>query len=317
MNEKIVLEKAAYEVAKKMSVPPFIFQIPINKGRKDFEEAQSIPIKMYPAKILMNSVNTNGHGCIKVYIVIPPHNTPPKNIIFYIHGAGWVFGSFNTHKKLVRELAYRTNSIVIFPEYTRSPEARFPVAIEQCYSILKQIPNILKNNNIDAPLDSLIVAGDSVGGNMAISMVFLAKYKHGPKIRKLLLYYPVTNDNFNTNSYIKFATNYYLYRDGMKWFWYNYEPNRRCRNNILATPLKSCLKQLEGFPDTLILNGEADILIDEGKAFANRLRLAGNSVTQVTFQGMIHDFVMLNSLDNTNACRAAMNLSTKWVNQKN
>lgn len=315
MNEKIVLETAACEVAKQSSIPPLIYMLPVDQGRKVLEDAQNSYVYMYPANIKLNRINTNCHGYINVYIVTPDYFSDIQNIIFYIHGAGWVFGSFHTHEKLVRELAYRTNSVIIFPEYTRSPEVKFPVAIEQCYSILNQIPNILKYNNIMMPMNSLIVAGDSVGGNMTIAMSLLSKFQGGPKIRKQLLYYPVTNDNFNTKSYIEFATNYYLYRNGMKWFWNNYEPNLQKRNNILATPLKASLEQLKGLPDTMILNGEADVLRDEGKAFANKLREAHVNVTQVTFQGIIHDFVMLNSLNETNACRSAMSLSTKWINE--
>ena len=317
MNSKIILEKPACEVARQSSKPPLIFQLPVEEGRKKLEEAQNMPVYMCPANIKVNSIDTKCHGCINVYTVIPNYYNTTKNIIFYIHGAGWVFGSFHTHEKLVRELAYRTNSIVIFPEYTRSPEAKFPIAIEQCYSILNQIPEILKQYNITANLNTLTVAGDSVGGNMAIAMTLLSKEKNGPKIHKQLLYYPITNDNFNTNSYIEFANGYYLYRDGMKWFWNNYEPNIQKRNNILATPLKATLEQLRNLPDAMILNGEADVLRDEGEAYANRLREACNDVTAVRFQGIIHDFVMLNSLDNTNACRAAMDLSVSWINKKN
>lgn len=148
-------------------------------------------------------------------------------------------------------------------------------------------------------------------------MTFMAKYQNGPKIHKQLMYYPVTNDNFETNSYLQFATGYYLYREGMIWFWNQYEPNELKRKSILATPLKASLEQLCNLPDAMILNGEADVLRDEGEAYANQLREAGNNVTAIQFQGMIHDFVMLNSLDQTNACRAAMDVSTDWINRKN
>lgn len=318
MSSKIVLEKAAYEVAKQSSVRPLIFELPVEEGRKVLENAQkNTPVYMYPANIQVDFIDTLKHGCINVYTVIPSYYEKVRNVIFYIHGAGWVFGSFHTHEKLVRELAYRTNSVVIFPEYTRSPEARFPVAIEQCYYILNQIPSILKGKNINANINTLTVAGDSVGGNMSIAMTLMSKFQKGIKIHKQLLYYPVTNNNFNTNSYYEFANGYYLYREGMKWFWNQYEPDLRKRSSVLITPLKASLEQLRNMPDAMILNGEADVLRDEGEAYANKLREAGNSVTAVRFQGMIHDFVMLNSLDQTNACKAAMDISTSWINRKN
>lgn len=166
-------------------------------------------------------------------------------------------------------------------------------------------------------MNTLSVAGDSVGGNLAIEMTLMAKFRNGLNISKQLLYYPVTNDDFNTESYMQFATGYYLYRDGMKWFWNQYEPDINRRNTIFATPLKATLEQLKNLPDAMILNGEADVLRDEGEAYANKLREACNDVTALQFQGMIHDFVMLNSLDQTNACRAAMDVSTSWLNRKN
>ena len=314
---KVVLEDAACEVAKQSSKPPLIFQLPVNQARKVLEDAQSSPINMYPANVYLNCIDTHCHGKINVHIVVPSYFSESRSVIFYIHGAGWVLGSFHTHEKLARELAYRTNSVVIFPEYTRSPEARFPVAIEECYSILNQIPKILEYNNIVGDINTLTVAGDSVGGNMAIAMALISKFKNGPKIHKELLYYPVTNDNFNTDSYMQFACGYYLYRNGMKWFWNKYEPNARKRKSILATPLNASIEQLKCMPDTIVLNGEADVLRDEGQAYANKLRRAGNDVISLRFQGMIHDFVMLNSLDKTNACRAAMDSSTEWINRKN
>ncbi len=310
---KIVLEKEALEVAKNSSVLPLIYMLPVKEGRDILENLQNSYVYKYPCTIDLTKVTTN-YGTINVYIVKGNNSIEYKNIIFYIHGGGWTFGSFHTHEKLVRELAYRTNSILIFPEYTRSPEAKFPIAIEQCYTVLNEIPNILINNNINICSYNLIVGGDSVGGNMAIALSILSKY-NGPKINKLLLYYPVTDDNFNNFSYQRFANDYYLYKDGMKWFWNNYEPNIKRRSNILATPLKANIEQLNNLPQTLIINGEADVLRDEGIAFANKLRQAGNDVTSIIFEGMIHDFVMLNSLDQTNACRAAMDISTDWINK--
>ena len=166
-------------------------------------------------------------------------------------------------------------------------------------------------------LETLTVAGDSVGGNMATVMTILSKFRNGPKIHKQLLFYPVTNACFNTNSYIEFASDYYLYRDGMIWFWDQYTKSKEDRNDIYASPLRASIEQLRGLPDAIILNGEADVLRDEGEAYARKLRLAEVDVTAIRYQAMIHDFVMLNSLNNTSACRAAMDSATQWINRKN
>ncbi len=270
---------------------------------------------MYPANISVSKIDTGKWGTISVYFVMPQSSDPVCNVIFYIHGAGWVFGSFHTHEKLVRELAARTNSLVVFPEYTRSPEAKYPVAIEQCYYVLSHIREIIEKIFSNINYRTLTVAGDSVGGNMAIAMIFMAKKRNGPKVQKLLLYYPVTNACFDTPSYRKFASNYYLYREGMKWFWRQYTNCESDRNQITASPLRADLKCLKDFPETMIINGQADVLRSEGEAFGEKLRCAGVAVTALRVQGIIHDFVMLNALDKTNACRTAMDASTEWINR--
>ena len=127
----------------------------------------------------------------------------------------------------------------------------------------------------------------------------------------------MTNACFNTASYCEFAECYYLYRAGMMWFWDQYTTSECCRNQITASPLRACTDHLTDLPQAMILNGQADVLRDEGEAYAEKLRAAGVSVTALRFQAIIHDFVMLNVLDQTNACRAAMDVSTEWINRKN
>lgn len=312
----VPLEKAAKTVCDQSAIPPLIFQLPPEEGRERLEKAQDSPVFKYPANISVTKVNTGGWGRIPVYFVMPRCSLPVRHVIFYIHGAGWVFGSFHTHEKLVRELAARTNSLVVFPEYTRSPEAKYPVAIEQCYYVLSHIWEII-GYNCDMSHSTLTVAGDSVGGNMAIAMTLMARERYGPVIQKQLLYYPVTNACFDTPTYKQFAVNYYLYRAGMQWFWQQYTSCEAERNQITASPLRAETECLRGLPEAMIINGQADVLRSEGEAFGEKLRCAGVMVTALRVQGIIHDFVMLNSLDQTNACRVAMDASTDWINRKN
>lgn len=317
LQRRISLEQEATVVCNESAVPPLIFQVPPKVGRLRLEEAQSTPIEMYPANIWKVLADTGKWGTISVYIVMPKELLTPSNVIFYIHGAGWVFGSFHTHEKLIRELAVRTGCLLIFPEYSRSPEVQYPVAIEQCYDVLCQIPRITAKKGFEIKSDTLTVAGDSVGGNMAIAMSFMSKDRGGPYIQKQLLYYPVTNACFCTDSYREFGKGYYLYREGMMWFWQQYTPSECERNLITASPLRADEEHLRMLPETMILNGEADVLRDEGEIFARKLRNVGVPVTAIRFQGIIHDFVMLNALDNTKACRGAMNASVEWINERN
>lgn len=316
MGKRISLEPEAVEVCNANATPPFLFQMPPWKGREVLESVQSTLIPMYPADIESISVDTGTWGEIRVYMVCPACIPSPANVIFYIHGAGWVFGSFHTHEKLVRELAVRTNSVVVFPEYSRSPEAKYPVAVEQCFNVLCRLPEILAERNIVVNPCTLTVAGDSVGGNLAIAMTIMAKNCGGPCIQNQMLYYPVTNACFCTDSYRQFARGYYLYREGMMWFWNQYTRSACDRREITASPLQADICQLRGLPSALVINGEADVLRDEGEAYARKLREACVDVTAVRMQGMIHDFVMLNALDQTRACRAAMDLSVAWLEER-
>ncbi len=314
MKRCVPLEPEAELVCNQSSVPPLIFQIPYKQGRKALEETQDTPVYKYPADISSNCVNTGMWGNVQVYF-IAPKDEKIRNIIFYIHGAGWVFGSFHTHEKLVRELSARTNSLVVFPEYSRSPEAKYPTAIEQCYFILCHIKEAAGDCFSMCNDTALTVAGDSVGGNMAIAMILMSAMRHGPCIYKLLLYYPVTNACFDTPSYRQFAVDYYLYREGMKWFWQRYTTSIKERNEVTASPLRASIDCLRCFPPTMIINGQADVLRSEGEAFGEKLRCTGVEVTALRVQGTIHDFVMLNALDQTNACRTAMDASTQWLNR--
>ncbi|MEQ7039389.1 alpha/beta hydrolase [Enterococcus hirae] len=313
MTERISLEKAAIEFSDTNAPHPRIYELPPEEGRALLEKVQESPVDKLPVDIEDLTVDTGQWGSINVRFVRPEGNTDKLPVIFYIHGAGWVFGSAQTHDKLIRELAVRTNSVVVFPEYSRSPEAKYPTAIEQSYAVLQKLSELAESKGLD--LSELAVAGDSVGGNMATVMTILTKERQGLPIQKQLLFYPVTDANFTTDSYQEFAENYFLTKEGMKWFWDQYTTDESERSEITASPLRATSEELADLPPALILTGEADVLRDKGEAYARKLRDAGVAVTQVRFQGMIHDFVMVNSLDQTNATRAAMLLATQWLQQ--
>lgn len=313
MTERISLEKSAIEFSDANAPHPRIYELPPEEGRALLEKVQESPVDKLPVDIEDLTVDTGQWGSINVRFVRPEGNTDKLPVIFYIHGAGWVFGSAQTHDKLIRELAVRTNSVVVFPEYSRSPEAKYPTAIEQSYAVLQKLSELAESKGLD--LTELAVAGDSVGGNMATVMTILTKERQGLPIQKQLLFYPVTDANFTTDSYQEFAENYFLTKEGMKWFWDQYTTDESERSEITASPLRATSEELADLPPALILTGEADVLRDEGEAYARKLRDAGVAVTQVRFQGMIHDFVMVNSLDQTNATRAAMLLATQWLQQ--
>ena len=188
MKRCVLLEPQAEAVCEENSRPPLIFELPPAQGRRVLEKAQDTPVYKYPARVTTVNVNTGRWGTIPVYLVDPGTVSAPANVILYIHGSGWVFGSYHTHEKLVRELAARTGSLLIFPEYSRSPEARYPTAIEQCYSIMAMAADLVRSMGYSMNPYTFTVAGDSAGGNMAIAMTIMSKYRRGPAIQKQLLY---------------------------------------------------------------------------------------------------------------------------------
>lgn len=313
--ERISLEKEALDFSIANEGHPRIYELPYTEGRALLNKVQESPVKKEKVDIEDMSVNTGKYGDINVRVIRPAGNFEVLPVIFYIHGAGWVFGNAHTHDKLVRELAVRTKSVVVFPEYSLSPEAKYPTAIEQNYAALNWLVDQADILKIDK--SRLTVAGDSVGGNMATVMTIMSKKRQGPKISQQLLYYPVTDANFDTASYNQFAEGYFLTKAGMQWFWDQYTLDENERAQITASPLRASIEDLKGLPKAMILNGEADVLRDEGEEYARKLRQAGVDVTQMRFEGMVHDFVMVNMLDQSKATRAAMDVSTAWINRNN
>ncbi|WP_060906147.1 alpha/beta hydrolase [Streptomyces scabiei] len=303
-----VLEPAAAAFAEATANPPFLFELPPAEGRKAVDEVQSGAIAKPEIDEEWVTVSGGPTGSVRARIVRPAGAEGVLPVVLYIHGAGWVFGNAHTHDRLVRELAVGANAAVVFPEYDLSPEARYPVAIEQNYTVARWVVEQGASKDLDGT--RLAVAGDSVGGNMTAALTLMAKQRGDVPLVQQVLFYPVTDASFDTASYHQFATGYFLRRDGMQWFWDQYTADEAERAQITASPLRAGVEQLRDLPPALVITGEADVLRDEGEAYANKLREAGVAVTAVRFQGVIHDFVLLDALRGTHAAQAAITLAT-------
>jgi len=225
-------------------------------------------------------------------------------VFMFFHGGGWVLGDFPTHERLVRDLVAGSGAVAVFVDYTPSPEAHYPTAINQAYAATRWVAEHGKEINVDGK--RLAVAGNSVGGNMAAVVALMAKEKGTPALRYQVLLWPVTDANFNTGSYDQYAEGHFLTRNMMKWFWDNYTTDAAQRNEIYASPLRATLEQLKGLPPALVQTASADVLRDEGEAYARKLDQAGVPVTAVRYNGMIHDYGLLNVVSQVPAVRSAM-----------
>lgn len=309
----IVLEPAAQEVADAFSKPPFLYELEYPAARKILDDAQAAA---GVEKLAIDEewvTVPSAYGDARVRLIRPKGADGILPVILYMHGGGWVLGNAATHDRLVRELAVGAEAALAFVEYPNAPEGRYPVAIEQGYATAQWITREGATKGIDP--SRMAVAGESVGGDMTAALTLMAKERGDVKFVHAGIYYPVTDAAMDTDSYEEFADGPYLRRKSMEWFWDAYLPDLAKRKEITASPNQATVEQLKGLPPTLLLVDEADVLRDEGEAYAAKLRRAGVPVTTVRYDGTIHDFMLLNSMSQTRATRAAVAQAIAFLRQ--
>lgn len=235
--------------------------------------------------------------------IVKPANAASENlpVFMFTHGGGWVLGDYPTHRRLVRDLVVNSGAAAVFTDYTPSPEAQYPVAINQIYAATKWVAEHGKEIGVDG--SNLAVAGNSVGGNMTAVICLMAKDKGGPRIKFQLLLWPVTDADFSRDSWQKYGEGRFLTAPLMKWMWDNYLPDTEKRKEYYATPFSATTDQLKDLPPALVQLAENDILFDEGLAYARKLDEAGVPTTIQTYNGFIHDYGLLNPLDHIEAVK--------------
>lgn len=261
-----------------------------------------------PAEVSEKTIMVDGKP-IKLDIVRPVGAKGKLPVFIFVHGGGWILGDFPTHERFVRDLVVDTGFAAVFVNYTPSPEVRYPVAIKEIYGATQWVAQHGGEINVDGT--RLAVVGNSVGGNMAAVTALMAKAKGGPAIKSQVLFWPVTNANFENASYDEFETGHFLTRSMMKWFWDAYTTKPEERQQIFASPLQATSDQLKGLPPALIITAEKDVLRDEGEAYGRKLDAAGVPVVTIRYNGMIHDFGLLNALATLPATRAALHQASE------
>jgi acetyl esterase len=273
----------------------------------------SVNVKKLPVDIEDRTISGGPTGQVSLRIIRPRGVSGALPVVMYFHGGGWILGDKETHDRLVREIADGAQAGVVFVNYTPSPEAKYPVAIEQAYAATTWAAEHGAEVGLDP--SRLALAGDSVGGNMVAATTLLAKQRGGPRIALQLMFYPATEATFDTPSYQQFAEGPWLTREGMKWFWNAYAPDVQVRTEPTASPLRASLEQLRGQPPALVTTNEADVLRDEGEAYVHKLMAAGVRVTAIRYLGTIHDMLLLNPIADTPAPRAAIAQATAALRQ--
>ncbi|MDR6957737.1 acetyl esterase/lipase [Pseudomonas brassicacearum] len=264
---------------------------------------KSVQVDMSGIEVSDKTITVDNKA-IKLTVVRPEKVKGTLPAFMFFHGGGWVLGDYPTHARLIRDLVVASGAVAVYVDYTPSPEAHYPTAINQAYAATKWVAEHGQEINVDGK--RLAVAGNSVGGNMAAVVSLMAKEKATPKLRFQLLLWPVTDASFETDSYEQFAEGHFLTKKMMTWFWDNYTTDSNERAQIHASPLRANLEQLKGLPPALVQTAGLDVLRDEGEAYARKLDAAGVEVTTVRYNGMIHDYGLLNPLSQVPEVKAAM-----------
>ena len=298
-----VLEPEGQAFADATARPPYLYELGPEAARKVLDDVQGAPIEKPDVDESWVTVPAEV-GDVRVRILRPKGAADVLPVVLYLHGGGWILGNAGTHDRLTRELAAGTSAALAFVEYDRSPEAAFPVAIEQAYAAAQWIVANAERERLDA--SRLAVAGDSVGGCMATAVSLLARRRGDVSIIHQSLYYPVTDAAQDTDSYREFADGPFLTAKSMAWFWDAYTPDHSVRADPIASPLRASDQELAGSPETFIIVDENDVLRDEGEAYARRLTELGVRTTCVRYNGILHDFMMVNMLRPSAAATAAI-----------
>ncbi|TCL05189.1 alpha/beta hydrolase [Sodalis ligni] len=241
---------------------------------------------------------------LSLNIVRPAGHNEALPAFMFFRGGGWVMGDYFTHKRLLRDLVVESGAAGVFVNYTPSPQAQYPTAIQQAYGATRWVAEHGAAVNIDG--SRLAVAGNSVGGNMATVVSLMAKEHGRPSLKYQVLFWPVTNADFATESYQRYPEGYFLTKGMMEWFWDNYTTDPAQRREITASPLQALPEQLAGLPPALVQVAECDVLKDEGIAYARKLNEAGVDTTLTCYYGLIHDFGLLNPLQQVPGVRSAL-----------
>jgi acetyl esterase/lipase len=254
---------------------------------------------------------TEDQRSVKLYVMKPQNATGKPGVLLFIHGGVWIVGNFQNHQRLLRDLVVSSGQVGVFVEYTPLPSAKFPTQLEESYAALKWVSS--HAGELGADGSRIAIAGNSVGGNMTAALTLMAKDRKGPKVALQVLMIPATDASVDTNSYHEFGTGRFLARAFMKYGWDLYVPDDKTRDNPYVSPLRATTEQLRGLPPALVITAENDPLRDEGEAYARKLMDAGVPVTTTRYNGMIHDFVLLNAIHELPEVQSALSQSSDAI----
>ena len=291
---------------------PF-WELPQPKPQEILTELQNkTPVDMSGVTTIERTIKQDGRT-VKLYIMTPEQRAGTPGVLLFVHGGVWIVGNFQNHQRLLRDLVVGSGEIGVFVEYTPLPAAKFPTQLEESYAALNWVAEHAGEFGADG--SRIAVAGNSVGGNMTAALTLMSKDRNGPKIAYQVLLIPATDASVDTESYHEFATGRFLSRAFMKYGWDLYAPDEKTRNNPYVSPLRASDEELQGLPPALVITAENDPLRDEGEAYARKLMDAGVPVAATRYDGMIHDFVLLNAIHDVPEVQSALRQASGSIRQ--
>jgi acetyl esterase len=231
--------------------------------------------------------------------VYEPGGEGPHPVVVYFHGGGWVRGDLDTHDELCRDLARRVGCLTLSVGYRRAPEHPFPAAAVDAHGAFKWAADHV--GSLGGDPDRIAVAGDSAGGNLAAVTTLMARDREGPTPVGQVLFYPVTDRSFDTDSYREYADDPVLSRAAMQWYWDQYLKRSLDGRHPYASPLSA--RDLSGIAPATVITAGVDPLRDDGRAYADRLADAGVSVSYSEYDDVFHAFVSFPELDRADEAR--------------
>ncbi|WP_317453971.1 alpha/beta hydrolase [Streptomyces sp. TRM68416] len=307
----VVLDPLVQRLVDASAAPPYLHKLGPVDGRQALLEMQGHRLDDFDVDAEFSVAPVGPSGLVGFWVFRPKRQPRPLPVVVYLHGGRWMLGDARTHARMVSELAATSGAAFVVPEYTRTPEAHYPVALEESYALLNWVVEQAAELSLDDR--RLAVAGDCVGATMATALTMVAKQRGGPRIRAQLLYYPMTDPDSDTESGEQFEHGYLLTREAVEWYWRQYVDDERDLAEPTAAPLRATPADLAGLPPALLVSAEADVVRDEGEQYARSLRLAGVPVTAVRYLGTVHDFVSLNPLQNSPPTRAAISQGGRFL----
>ncbi|MFE9449978.1 alpha/beta hydrolase [Streptomyces sp. NPDC006739] len=307
----VVLDALVRRLVDASAAPPYLHQLGPADGREALLEIQGHTADDFTLEAEFRVAPVGPRGLVGFWLFRPARPAGPLPVVVYLHGGRWMLGDARTHARLIHDLTAVSGAAFVVPEYTRTPEARYPVALEESYAVLTSVCEEAEALDLDGR--RLALAGDCAGATMATALTMMAKQRGGPRIRAQLLYYPMTDPHADTPSRDEFDSGYLLTGEAVDWYWHQYSDEARELAEPTAAPLRATTADLAGLPPALIVTAEADVVRDEGEQYARLLRRAGVPVVAARYLGTVHDFASLGPLRDSPPTVAAIRQGGRFL----